>query len=62
MIDELEEFYKEQQDIKDKFLNKLIEIVVNIKRIESKDRTTLREKKYLVNLRSELNTHIFSNI
>jgi hypothetical protein len=60
--EDLEDFYKEQQDIKNKFLDKLVELVVEIKVIESKDTLTDKKRKRLVELRTELNTHIFSNI
>jgi hypothetical protein len=60
--EDLEDFYKEQQDIKNKFLDKLVELVVEIKVIESKDTLTDKKRKRLVQLRTELNTHIFSNI
>lgn len=60
--DDLVDFYEEQQDIKDEFLNKLIEIVIEIKSLESKDILTDKQKKKLVELRHELNNHIFQNI
>ena len=60
--EDLVDFYEEQAQIKNEFLNKLVDIVVDIKTLESKDKLTDQQKKKLVFLRTELNTHIFSNI